>query len=82
MIKGPTRPCSYKKVTESFKDLETQSNSAFPTHLIYSVALSDRCNGRQDCPDKSDEVECETIIFDGSYLKELPPITMSKNKGK
>ena len=82
LLKAPYPLLLIQQVAESFKDLETQGKSAFLTYFICSVALSDRCNGRQDCPDKSDEVECETIKFDRSYLKDLPPIPMTKYKGK
>ena len=31
------------------------------------------CDGKMDCKDKSDELECQSISFDPTYLKILPP---------
>ena len=42
--------------------------------------LSSVCNGRLDCPDKSDEIECESIIFDESYLNNVPPTEHGKKQ--
>ena len=49
---------------------------------IFSVDLSSVCNGRLDCPDKSDEIECESIIFDESYLNNVPPTEHGKKQIK
>ena len=49
------------------------------THHEYScqdgtcVDLDSVCDGKIDCNDKSDEVGCQSIKFDGAYLKNLPP---------
>ena len=31
------------------------------------------CNGKMDCNDKSDEMDCKSIKFDNAYIKNLPP---------
>ena len=51
-------------------------------YYYFSVDLSSVCNGRLDCPDKSDEIECESIIFDESYLNNVPPTEHGKKQIK
>lgn len=36
------------------------------------LILSFRCDGHIDCVDKTDEISCETLMVDRSYIKEIP----------
>ncbi len=45
------------------------------------VDMDRRCDGRADCLDKSDEVGCEIIWEDPSYIKWMaPPPTEGSNR--
>ena len=37
------------------------------------------CDGKMDCKDKSDELECQSISFDPTYLKICPHLHYLKN---
>ena len=41
------------------------------------VEMSQKCDGTNDCQDKSDEFQCKKIISDASYLKSSPPPALS-----
>ena len=34
-----------------------------------------RCNGVINCGDKSDELDCETVIIDSTYISDYPPLS-------
>ena len=40
------------------------------------------CDGKMDCKDKSDELECRSISFDPTYLKILPPPPLETEKNQ
>ena len=47
------------------------------------VNMDDVCDGISDCNDKSDELNCQSIRFDATYTKNLPPLSLeAKRNGK
>ena len=46
------------------------------------VDMDKVCDGKMDCKDKSDELECQSISFDPTYLKILPPPPLETEKNQ
>ena len=44
-----------------------------------SIDINEICNGKSDCLDKSDEIDCESIVFDNTYLKYEAPVPDGNN---
>ncbi len=42
-------------------------------NVIRSVPLEQRCDGKENCEDKSDEMDCEIILVSPAYIKDLAP---------
>jgi hypothetical protein len=39
----------------------------------FCIDLKQRCDNLMDCEDKSDELDCQYVVFDSGYLKHLIP---------
>ena len=44
------------------------------------VNLDYVCDGISDCNDKSDELNCQSIRFDATYSKNLPPLSLDARR--
>ena len=42
------------------------------------VGMDKRCNQLPDCRDKSDENNCKTLVLEGTYNKNVPPVVSDK----
>ena len=68
-------PCygKYQNATKALLNINTCGEDEFNCHNGYCVSMSQRCDRILDCPDRSDEIECNLIHFHDAYLKEIPP---------
>ena len=46
------------------------------------VTMEQRCNQLPDCRDKSDETDCNVLVLDREYNKNVPPISVNNGTKK
>ena len=68
-------PCYGKNMTEAkvFLNINACSDEEFNCYDGNCVNMTQRCDRVADCPDKTDEVGCDLITFDITYIKEVSP---------
>jgi len=67
-----TKKLTNKQVTITLTHCTLQE---FPCKDGHCVPMEKRCNGVINCGDKSDELGCETVIIDSTYISDYPPIS-------
>ena len=67
-----TKKLANKQVTITLTHCTLQE---FPCKDGHCVPMEKRCNGVINCGDKSDELGCETVIIDSTYISDYPPIS-------
>ena len=46
--------------------------------MIIDSRMEERCDQIKNCKDKSDENNCNLIVFEDNYNKKVPPFTIEK----
>ena len=57
------------RVPLSFNACKKNEYNCQDGHCIDIIA---RCDGKTDCPDKTDEINCNMVEIDDSYIKDVP----------
>ena len=70
-------PCYENNMTQILINIHACNKSEFNCNDGMCIPMEQRCNGDIDCPDKSDEVDCDIIQVDESYIQESPPRSKS-----
>ena len=79
-IYNDSRECTGELEFKTRLTLTACSEQEFTcTHGI-CVDMVNRCDGKVDCTDKSDEIGCNIIMADSSYNKEMNPSPLKQRK--
>ena len=73
-ISGDSEECYFGKPYTTELKLTGCAEGDFTCNDGQCVKMEERCNQEPDCRDKSDENECQLIVFENNYNKNIPPI--------
>ena len=80
-IENDTHSCSKgKPYTAELKLTGCSDQEQFTCDNGDCVSMGKRCDQIPDCRDKSDERQCNVLVLEEGYNKNIPPITLDKEK--
>ena len=80
-VSGDSEECHSGKPYTTELKLTGCAEGEFTCNDGQCVKMVERCNQVADCRDKSDERECQLILFEGDYNKNIPPIGRAVDGG-
>jgi hypothetical protein len=80
VIFNDSRQCSTEFELHTRLTLTSCNAAEFTCNDGICIGMNNRCDGRADCLDKSDEIGCEIVVSEPSYNKGMNPSPKDKQK--
>ena len=78
IIFNETRTCSGEFELHTRLSFSSCNSTEFSCDNGICVDMNDRCNGKVNCLDESDEIDCNIIVAKSSYNKDMNPPPMEE----